>query len=183
MRLESAVVPLFEHPVDDILSALPGPQSPLWERATFRQRVFDVHGASRSIVFNWLDNAWRPSQPFVVLRGDNLPADLTHAVADCADALERYFDGKVAKLMLAEVKPNASVAPHRDAGALVFGHRCHLPVDTNDEVSFIVDGHDFKLQAGTVYEFDNTRMHAVENRSGRRRVHLICDIMPASRLR
>jgi hypothetical protein len=181
MRLADAVVPLFEHPVGDILAALPQADSPLWDAARFRQRTYEAHRATRSIVFTWLDNAWRPGRPFIAVQAGNLPAALTSAVAACASALERCLDGKVAKLMLAELAPGQAVAPHRDRGAaLILVHRCHLPIVTDAEVSFYVDGEDFKLEPGVAYEFDNTRMHAVENRSGRRRVHLICDIMPSA---
>jgi hypothetical protein len=178
MRLANAVVPLFDYPVHDIVAALPEAGSPLWDSATFRQR-FDAHRATRSIVFNWLADAWRPGQPFIVVQAGNLPGDLTAAVTACADALAEHFDGKVAKLLLAELAQGGAVAPHRDGGVLAFVHRCHIPVETNGDVSFYVDGEDFKLQPGIAYEFDNTRMHAVENRSDRRRVHLICDIMPS----
>jgi aspartyl/asparaginyl beta-hydroxylase (cupin superfamily) len=178
MRLASAVIALFEHPVDDILAAMPEARSSYWDAAAFRQRSYAEHSATRSIVFDWLDNDWQPGSPFIVLRAGNLPADLVRAANACASALERHFNGKVAKLMLAELAPGAAVAPHRDSKALVLGHRCHLPIETNNDVSFRVDGEDFKLAVGTVYEFDNTRVHAVENRSERRRVHLICDIMP-----
>lgn len=183
MRLANAVVPLFEHPVRDILAALPEAESPLWDAARFRQRTYGAHAATRSIVFDWLDNGWRPGRPFIVVRADHLPAALTDAVTACAEALERRLDGKVAKLMLAELASGGAVTPHRDAGdALILVHRCHLPIVTDAEVSFYVDGEDFKLEPGIAYEFDNTRVHAVENRSDRRRVHLICDIMPSAYL-
>jgi hypothetical protein len=178
MRLANAVVALFDYPMDDILATLPEAGSPLWDVATFRQQRFDAHSVTRSIVFKWLDNRWRPGQPFIVMQAGSLPTELTTAVTACGSTLERHFGGKVAKLMFAELAAGAAVAPHQDGGALTFVHRCHLPIETNGNVSFYVDGEDFKLQPGIAYEFDNTRMHAVENRSVRRRVHLICDIMP-----
>jgi aspartyl/asparaginyl beta-hydroxylase (cupin superfamily) len=179
MQLASAVVKLFDHPVEGMLAALPEAASPLWEGARFRQNVYKPHSVTRSIVFDWLDNSWRPGKPFIVLRADYLPANLVAAVSPCAAALERRLNGKVAKLMLAELAPGGEVAEHRDVGpALVMVHRCHLPVVTNKDVSFLVDGEDFYLAPGIAYEFDNTRRHAVRNRSDSRRVHLICDIMP-----
>jgi aspartyl/asparaginyl beta-hydroxylase (cupin superfamily) len=179
MRLPSAVVPLFDYAVDDILAALPPPADPLWNAAQFRQHIFKPHSVTRSIVFNWLDNAWRHGQPFLVLRADRPPSELTAAVASCATALEKRLNGKVAKLMLAELAPGGSVAEHVDAGAaLTCVHRCHVPVVSNEDVDFIVDGERFNLKPGIAYEFDNTRKHGVHNRSETPRVHLICDIMP-----
>jgi aspartyl/asparaginyl beta-hydroxylase (cupin superfamily) len=179
MRLASAVVPLFDYPVQDILAVLPAPSDPLWDVAQFRQQVFKPHSTTRSIVFNWLDNAWQPGHPFVVLRADRPPRDLTAAVASCADALEQRLGGKVAKLMLAELAPGGAIAEHVDnSAALTSVHRCHVPIVSNHDVDFIVDGERFYLEPGIAYEFDNTRRHGVHNRSATRRVHLIGDIMP-----
>jgi aspartyl/asparaginyl beta-hydroxylase (cupin superfamily) len=179
MRLPSAVVQLFDYPIDDIVAALPGPADPLWDAAQFRQQIFKPHSLTRSIVFNWLDNAWRPGQPFIVLRADRPPRQLTAAVDACATALEKRLGGKVAKLMLAELAPGGVVGEHVDAGAaLTRVHRCHVPVVSNKDVDFLVDGERFYLEPGIAYEFDNTRKHGVHNRSETPRVHLICDIMP-----
>ncbi len=180
MHLASAVVPLFEHAVDGIVAALPEPGSPLWDAASVRRHGEDAHRTTRAIVFKWLSNNWRPGRPFMVIAPSGLPSGLTDAVLACAGALERRLDGKVAKLMLAELAPGRAITPHRDRGsALALVHRCELPIVTNDNVSFVVDDEDFKLQAGTVYEFDNTRIYAVSNHGDQRRIDLICDIMPA----
>jgi aspartyl/asparaginyl beta-hydroxylase (cupin superfamily) len=183
MQLANAVEPLFDHPVDDILAAMPEASAPLWNAAQFRQNMFKAHSVTRSVVFNWLDNNWRPGQPFIVLRADHLPAQLVSAVSVFAAALEKRLNGKVAKRMLAELAPGGEVTAHKDAGpALLVVHRCHLPIVTNKDVSFFVDGRDYYLEPGIAYEFDNTRLHAVHNRSATRRVHLMCDIMPSELL-
>jgi hypothetical protein len=180
MRLSSAVVSLFEYPIADIRAALPDPSSSLWGRAPFRQHLYDPHGTTRSIVFEWLDNSWRPGEPLTVLSADYPPPALTTAATACALALAKRLDGTVAKLMLAELPAGGIIREHRDrAPALVTVHRCHLPIVTDEQVVFLIDGEPHFLEPGTVYEVDNTRRHAVENRSAARRVHLICDIMPA----
>jgi len=183
VKLANAVERLFDHPVDDILAAMPEASAPLWDVAQFRQKMFKAHSVTRSIVFNWLDNNWHPGQPFIVLRADYLPAQLVSAASVFAAALEKRLNGKVAKLLLAELAPGGKVTEHKDAGpALVMVHRCHLPIVTNKDVSFFVDGKDYYLEPGIAYEFDNTRPHAVHNRSDTRRVHLMCDIMPSGLL-
>jgi len=181
MRLARAVMRLFDYPVDDILAALPPAESELWVGAQFRQKIFRPHSVTRSIVFHWLDQAWVPGSPFIVLRSHYAPRELDAAVSACAAALEQRLDGKVAKLMLAELAAGAAVPAHKDVSPrLTSVHRCHVPVVTNSDVYFYVDDENYFLEPGVAYEFDNTRKHAVENRSGTSRVHLICDIMPAS---
>ncbi|HZD92413.1 MAG TPA: aspartyl/asparaginyl beta-hydroxylase domain-containing protein [Pseudolabrys sp.] len=183
MPLDRPLVRLFDHPVQDILSALPDSGSPSWDDARFRQKAYSAHSTTRAIVFYWLPNHWVAGTPVVVLRKPDAPKPLMEAVSAVAVALEQRLDGKVAKLMLAELAPGAKAARHRDkAPALTAVHRCHFPVLTNKDVSFMVDDEDFYLEPGVVYEFDNTRMHGVRNRSDRPRVQLICDIMPAALL-
>jgi Aspartyl/Asparaginyl beta-hydroxylase len=180
MRLPNAVVPLLDYPVDNIIAVMPPASSPLWDNAQFRQKSFDPHSVTRSIVFNWLDSSWEPGNPLVILRANYPPRDLTAAVSACADALIRRLNGgTVVKLMLVELTPGGVVQEHVDATpVLTCVHRCHVPVLTNQDVDFFVDGERYYLAAGIAYEFDNTRRHGVKNRSEMSRVHLICDIMP-----
>jgi hypothetical protein len=40
MKLANAVEPLFDHPLDDIIAAMPKASAPLWNAAQFRQNMF-----------------------------------------------------------------------------------------------------------------------------------------------
>ena len=56
--------------------------------------------------------------------------------------------------------------------------RHHIPIVTNDEVWFYVDGEKKNLKTGEIWEIDNTKLHKVENLSNKDRVHVIVDILP-----
>jgi hypothetical protein len=179
MKLDVPLKLLFGRSVDRMRALLPPPRSPLWDVAADRSKRYDVHTETRSIVFKWLDNGWVPGTAPIVTDYDYAPAPLVQQVTAVASKLAELYHGKVVKLMLAELPPGANIPPHRDVSpALYMSHRCHLPVVTNPSVDFFIDGVSHKLQAGKVYEFDNTRMHAVANRGAATRVHLICDVMP-----
>jgi len=179
MRLGSAIIPLFDYPLADILAALPAPSSPLWDMAPFRQNRYRAHEATRSIVFNWLPNAWRPGEAPATIRLAYPPAPLSDAVWAFAEHLRRHRVGVVAKLVLAELAPGERIRAHSDeAPALTLAHRCHLPIVSNEGVSFRIEREPHRLKPGTCYEFDNTRLHAVRNDGDAPRVHLICDILP-----
>jgi aspartyl/asparaginyl beta-hydroxylase (cupin superfamily) len=76
--------------------------------------------------------------------------------------------------------PGASVGEHADEGiSLEQTHRCHVAVVTNPEVRFVIEGSSYYLEPGEAYEVDNMRLHSVSNPTGQRRVHLICNILPA----
>jgi hypothetical protein len=118
-------------------------------------------------VFKWLTNDWRPGGSFIVMSGNNLPPALVSAVSDVATALESHFDGRLATLMLAELVPGGEIVEHRDMRpALTAVHRCHLPVVSNKDVSFVVDGHDYYLGAGHRVR---VRQHAPARRTKSRR--------------
>jgi aspartyl/asparaginyl beta-hydroxylase (cupin superfamily) len=81
--------------------------------------------------------------------------------------------------MLAKLLPHKSVERHTDMGELLPRiHRCHLPIKTNINVSFVIDETPFYFECGTWYELDNTRQHSVVNKSDEARIHLIVDILP-----
>src|SRR5476649_154902 len=112
MRLDSPIIPLFDYPVEGILAAMPAPASPLWDMAPFRQNRYRAHEATRSIVFNWLPNTWRPGETPEVVRLGYPPAGLTAVVWAFAERLLEHRPGVIAKLMLAELGAGEKIRAH-----------------------------------------------------------------------
>lgn len=54
--------------------------------------------------------------------------------------------------------------------------RFHLPVVTNPQVQFLMDGQTFRMDAGHVYLFNQWCLHGVANQSDQLRVHLYWDL-------
>ncbi len=179
MRLPAGMLTICEYDVAALLASLPPAADELWDLNTFRQKSLRFQNHTRSIVFEWLDNGWKPgTEPAVETRNDAPPA-LTDAVYACAETLRTHRPGRIAKLMLAELGVGGEIARHRDAvPALTCAHRCHVPLVTDRRVRFTVDDTVHFLEPGTAYELDNTRYHSVVNASESPRVHLICDILP-----
>jgi hypothetical protein len=182
MKLPEPLVRIGDYSVAAIAASLPAAADPLWEAERFRQTSYAVHRLTRSILFDWLDNDWRLGSPMKVQRYDYAPAALRAAVDDCVVQVLGFYPGaRLARATLAELGAGAAIAPHRDNGiGITAVHRIHVPVLTNPQVHFFIDRVPHYLQADTIYEFDNTRLHAVENRSSERRVHLMLDFMPAA---
>ena len=182
MKLPQPLIRLTDYSVAAIVAALPDAADPLWDTDRFRQTTYPVHRQTRSILFDWLDNDWRLGGPMTVFHYDYPPADLTAAVNACAArALEFYPGARLARMTLAEVPAGAKITPHMDNGiGITAVHRIHVPVVTNPDVHFFIDKVSHCLEANVIYEFDNTRLHSVENRSATRRVHLMCDLIPAA---
>jgi hypothetical protein len=178
MELPVPVLELFDCSSFELGAHLPPPESDAWEIGT-RERRFEVHRDTRSILFTWLPNDWVPGSAPQMTIHDYAPPDVTRAARACGAAIARHFGGQIVKLMLAELRPGGVIRPHRDtAEALRLSHRCHVPVVTNPLVEFRVDDQPLALREGVAYEIDNTRPHEVANRGATPRVHLICDVMP-----
>jgi hypothetical protein len=181
MKLSERLVRLFDYPVSDIAASLPAPSSPVWDANPHRQNKHAVHRETRSIIFEWIDDRWQPGQPPNVQRTDCGLPELTAAVYACAAALNARYDGAIIRLLLTDLGPHCNISPHKDGGAgVVLVHRLHVPVVTSDKVRFFIDEIPHYLEQGVAYEFDNTRLHAVDNGSDSPRIHLMCDILPAA---
>lgn len=85
----------------------------------------------------------------------------------------------IARALLTKLLPNGVIPPHRDQIAFILekGHRIHIPIITNDNVSFSVGDETKNLKEGHVYEINNGRTHSVKNESNEERVHLIIDLL------
>ncbi|HXC55867.1 MAG TPA: aspartyl/asparaginyl beta-hydroxylase domain-containing protein [Rhizomicrobium sp.] len=181
MKLAEPLVRLFDCPVGDVLAAMPDLSSPLWDANPHRQTKHQVHRETRSIIFEWIGDAWQPGQKSDVVRTDCGLPHLTDAVYACAARLNARYRGKIVRLLLAELVPHGKISRHADHGAgVVLVHRLHVPVLTNPAVKFFIGDVPHYLEAGVAYEFDNTRPHAVDNDSAAPRIHLMCDILPAT---
>ncbi len=86
---------------------------------------------------------------------------------------------------LMRLRAGADILPHRDAGlGIDYGEaRLHLPVATNDEVIFTVDGSRVPMAAGELWYINADRIHSVRNRSAHDRINLVIDCLATDWLR
>jgi tetratricopeptide (TPR) repeat protein len=82
-------------------------------------------------------------------------------------------------MILAKLLAGGSIPKHTDSGySLLNCHRVHIPLITNNDVTFSVGDEQINMQAGEFWEINNSVTHGVENKGGEDRVHLIVDWMP-----
>lgn len=85
-----------------------------------------------------------------------------------------YSRGAYPRVMLARMAPGGVIQPHRDANpAAKWPHKIHVPLVTNDQVTFYVDGVGYALPEGEAVEVNNMAVHAVTNAGATARIHLI----------
>ena len=85
-----------------------------------------------------------------------------------------YDRGEFPRVMLARMAPGGIIHPHKDASpSAKWPHKIHVPLQTNESVTFFIDDKPFHLAEGEAVEVNNMGKHAVENRGSTDRIHLI----------
>ncbi len=134
---------------------------------------FEALDKTRHIVFRFVDSVrdWRASH--------DRPAwaewrALLEPVMHAAVAQYGYANGAFPRVMLARMGAGGEIKPHRDANAAAkWPHKIHVPLLTNDRVTFFVDGVGYHLPEGEAAEVNNMGVHAVKNDGNADRIHLI----------
>ena len=134
---------------------------------------FGALDATRHIIFRFVSNFrdWRESydQPLW-----NNWKPLVEPALSAATAAYGYQRGGFPRVMLARMAPGGIIHPHRDENpAAKWPHKIHVPLQTNEDVTFYVDGVGYHLAEGEAVEVNNMGLHAVENRGSMDRIHLI----------
>jgi hypothetical protein len=91
---------------------------------------------------------------------------------------ERYGYSHITynSLMVVKLIPNGVISTHIDeSGKYGTSHRIHIPIKTNYECLFNIDGEIKHLEEGNIIEIDNMKPHSVVN-GDEDRIHLIVDI-------
>ena len=134
---------------------------------------FDALDATRHIVFRFVSNFrdWRQSYERPLW---NEWKSLLEPILQAATADYGYARGAFPRVMLARMASGGVIHPHRDQNpAAKWPHKIHVPILTNDEVTFYIDGVGYRLPEGEAVEVNNMGLHAVENRGPTDRIHLI----------
>lgn len=104
----------------------------------------------------------------------------TRATAYC----DEFWQAQLARLKvglcsvrLLRLGPGGSIREHRDydLGAPDGNLRLHVPIVTDAQVDFLLDGRKVPMQVGECWFLDLSRPHRVENHGGSSRIHLVID--------
>lgn len=138
----------------------------------------DHHGAWHAAALRTRAGALHPIQAIYADPAAGTFAD-TPLLARCPHlrAALDAFACPLRGVRLMRLGPGAEILPHRDH-ELGLPHgvaRIHVPVCTNPEVDFRLDGRRIAMAPGEVWYLDFGRTHAVANRGATDRVHLVLD--------
>lgn len=151
-----------------------------WDLDTSRQDNNVTHRNTKMYQIKYSSYDWIPGLPLDVSDINSFASiEAQKEFSYIVDELEKKYNGKVIRAEVIKMMPMVNIRKHVDGGEfLKYARRCHIPINTNDNVYFTVFNNCINMKEGTIYEINNSLPHAVENNSDQERDHLILDIMP-----
>lgn len=151
-----------------------------WFEHELRQRKYDVHHDTRSIVLIFCDARW-PNPTVTREPGWARLADVAQPLMDSIIASFYAPGGTILRAMAARLEVGGTIKPHVDAlQSFARTHRIHIPLTSNSHVRFTVDGRPCPMKLSRAYEINNQKTHSVMNRGKESRISFIFDYFPPS---
>lgn len=145
-----------------------------WLAEQLRQKTFDVHAATHSIILLFAEG-W---PDVTISKHDGWARYSPIAMPVMQEVIKKHYSpqGTIIRAMFAKLLAGKSIDEHfDDHPTFSIGHRVHVPLITNERVRFVIDGADYHLKEGVAYEVSNLDYHYVANPSDEDRVHFIFD--------
>ena len=149
-----------------------------WALDTSRQEMYSDHRYTNSYFITEHSNQWLVGQPYALENKCQDPV-LYSLVEPVIKMLEKLHNGKVGKALFIRLPAGKVVDAHNDVGEYLHTvRRTHIPITTNPDVEFTIDGETKLLNVGEIWEINNNKLHAVANKGTTDRVHLLIDVLP-----
>lgn len=158
-----------------------------WIKDTVRQTVYDVFRDTNTIVLIDAPNSTLSTRRQGDWSGEDLHWLRMHspyydACEPIIRTLEQTHNGTAFKSYLTRLPAGASIPNHWDSKPLYhLTRRHHIPIVTNAQVKFNVNGEIINMRVGECWEISNQHYHEVINDGDTDRVHLTIDIFPNDR--
>ncbi len=178
MKIETSLRDLGEVSITSLRDAILAQDEMAWNEFDHRQRAYDVHHDTQSIVALFCDNAW-PDVTVSRMPGWTRIAAVATPLMD--EIITRHYPpgGTILRAMAARLKAGGRIAPHIDAlPSFRAAHRIHAPLVTHPGVRFTIDGRPCPMVVGRAYEINNQLPHSVLNTGSEDRISFIFDYLP-----
>ena len=173
-RKTTSVRPLGKVDISGIREAILAIPEDIWDAENAdKPNRFEALDRTRHIVFRFVSNFqdWRESydRPLWAQWRERLAPVLAEATRPYG-----YARAAFPRVMLARMAAGGIIKPHRDANpAAKWPHKIHVPIQTNDQVAFLVGDTEYHFPEGEAVEVNNMGVHAVRNGGDSDRIHLI----------
>ena len=141
-----------------------------------KENDFGVFHHTQHVVFRFIAGNRDPEDCYANPSWDAWQRVL-QPVMDAAIAPYGFTRPVFPKAMLAKLLAGHAIDPHRDgAGSNERVHKIHVPLVTNPDATFHVNGEDFHLEPGYAYEVNNIVSHGAANGGNEDRIHFIFEV-------
>lgn len=144
-----------------------------WDAYTFRQDTHKVHKATKTIplIFDESLKSMKIHAAFGIFIPD---LEKVKTILN-----EQIGKGVMQSAIFINLPAGQEVARHVDkADNFKLYHRIHIPIQTNAECLFEVDGEIINMKEGEIWEINNDeKYHSVWNKGAKDRIHLLIDWM------
>jgi len=173
-RKTTSIRPLGQIDVAALRAAVLALPEAVWDAEnSVKPNRFEALDKTRHIVFRFVADFddWRRSENHRLW--EEWAPLLEPAIAQAVQPYG-YAQGGFPRIMLARMAPGGVIHPHRDANpSAKWPHKIHIPLTTNDKVTFFVDGVGYHFPVGHAVEVNNMGVHAVANQGDTDRIHMI----------
>jgi|APGre2960657468_1045069.scaffolds.fasta_scaffold147087_1 hypothetical protein len=155
----------------DVTSIIPLINTFDWDEYTFRQNTFKPHAQTKSIRL-----IWDEVKENIIYYSDY---PKLKPILDILSNIfkEKIGPGMICNAILVKMENNTSIDRHKD-DYIFFkqNNRMHIPITTNNNCIFEVDGEKLNMKVGEIWEINNyEKEHSVVNEGNTNRIHLIVD--------
>jgi hypothetical protein len=180
MDIGVSIKPFGKVNMEPLAAAILAADEGVWNEYVERQKSFEVHEQTRSIVLLFAEVSGWPTCEVSRQPGWRRYAELAQPLMQ--EIIDAWYPpgGTIIRAMAAKLLAGGRIVPHRDAHpSFGAGHRIHVPLATNPRVRFMIDGQPVPLTVGNAYEINNQKVHSVMNKGDTDRIHFIFDYLPA----
>ena len=166
--------------MEPLAAAILAQDEAAWNENVQRQKDYEVHEQTRSIVLLFAEVSDWPAMEVSKQPGWDRLAET--AVPLMHQIIRNWYPpgGTIIRAMAAKLLAGGRILPHRDSHpSFGAGHRIHVPIITNSRVRFMIDGRPFQLEVGQAYEINNQKVHSVMNKGDMDRINFIFDYVTA----
>ena len=179
MDIDTSINNLGSIEIESLQKEILSQEDVAWREQDYRQKEYDVHTYTESIVMVFTDGSGWPNIEVSKQPGWDRLAE--SAVPMMHKIVETYYPpgGTIIRAMAAKLLAGGIIKPHVDAHpSFRHGHRIHLPITTNPRVRFMIDGRPYQMEVGQAYEINNQKRHSVMNKGDEDRITFIFDYVP-----
>ncbi len=165
--------------MESLAAAILAQDDAAWNENVQRQKDYEVHEQTRSIVLLFAEVSDWPALEVSKQPGWDRLAET--AVPLMHQIIRNWYPpgGTIIRAMAAKLLAGGRILPHRDSHpSFGAGHRIHVPIITNPRVRFMIDGRPFQFEVGQAYEINNQKVHSVMNKGTVDRINFIFDYVP-----